>query len=640
MRDRDTEIAIVGMGGIFPACRNLDAFWQLLLAQRTTARAIPAARSGRPLAHFYRPNLTALDKIISPYACLLDEALLATVDKRAAAAFGGDPLLTLTLAATQQALADTRSWPQRIDRRTVNVIIGHILLPTEYSSKLSAQFYFPEHYTRANIDPCNRFCSDLPARAICAHFNLKGDRYCLDAACASTLYALKFAMDDLHAERANTVICGGVLRADGLYPQMGFSQLQALSARGRCLPFSTAADGLVVGEGAGIFVLKRLSSALADGDRVHGILRAVGLSNDTRGNILAPDCEGQLRAMHAAYRQSGLSPDDIDYVECHATGAPRGDQVEIASLQQLFDDRARPTPCSLGAVKGNVGHLLPAAGAAGLAKILLALRAGIIPANIGATKPIPALKLNASYFVFNDKPRPWPRHNSRPRRAALNGFGFGGINAHLIVEEMQAESRHKVTAVRSARQPLAIIGMAAHCGTLTNAQQLYRHIFSTSPSSHYQPYIDAVYASRTRYRLPPTQIAEMLPQQLLMLNIADALATVVGGLPTTTGVYLGLGLDCNTGHFYVRWQHGDMVQWPALTYGRTLGALGSCCCSAVWRVSSLAAALLLPYRAIVVAVSKHSNLPAVPLHQDEISAALVRRGRFCYTSAAHLRQWG
>ena len=134
------QIAIVGMGGIFPTCPDLDAFWQLLQDMRSTACSIPAGRSGRPLAHFYHPNDIALDKIISPYACLLDDTL---IDSGVADKFGRDPLIALTLAATQQALADTRSWPDKIDRHTTNTIIGHVLLPTEHSSKLAEQFYFP-----------------------------------------------------------------------------------------------------------------------------------------------------------------------------------------------------------------------------------------------------------------------------------------------------------------------------------------------------------------------------------------------------------------------------------------------------------------------------------------------------------------
>ena len=704
MHDNHTKIAIVGMGGIFPTCRNLDDFWQLLQTKRTTARPIPPSRSGQPLSHFYRPNNITLDKIISPYACLLDDTLLADTQP---AQFGRDPLIALTLAATQQALNDTRSWPDNIDRHTTNTIIGHVLLPTEHSSKLTEQFYFPEKYENNPIEPCNRFSADLPALAIRQQFNLHGDRFCLDAACASTLYALKLARDDLLAARASTVICGGVLRADGLYPQMGFSQLQALSPSGRCLPFTRAADGLVVGEGAGIFVLKRLDTALADGDHIHALLCPVGLSNDTDGNILAPSCEGQLQAMHATYQQSNLSPADIDYIECHATGAPRGDQVEIASLKKLF--APQPNTCTLGTVKGNIGHLLTAAGAAGLAKILLALRHNCIPPNIGANNPTP--QLADSPFTFSATPTQWEKEKNKPRRAALSGFGFGGINAHLVIEEYVGEEKswelHPQTPTKGQRPfeprvkgrvgaqpqtpqeaspldptnflekarsktfsrkkenvrgctpdtsiegeeswghhpqtptsflkkarpktssklgehpPIAVIGIASHCGTLTNVQQLHEKIFADKKFNRHQKHIDTIHAPINRYRLPPAQMLEMLPQQLLMLNTATAAADMAGEIPAATGVFIGLGLDCNTGHFYVRWQQPeDSVQWPALTYGRTLGALGSVVASRIARTLACHSPAF-TISSDASSGSKALELACTALHAKEINTAIV-----------------
>lgn len=627
MHNNHPQIAIVGMGGIFPACPNLNTFWQLLQAKRTTARPIPLTRSGQPLTHLHHHDAITLDKIISPYACLLDNTLLA--DNNVPNKFGNDPLITLTLAATQQALNNTRSWPHNIDRRTTNTIIGHVLLPTEHSSKLTEQFYFPAKYQDNHIDPNNRFIADLPALAIHQHFGLHGDRFCLDAACASTLYAIKLAMDDLRTARASTVICGGVLRPDGLYPQMGFSQLRALSPRGRCLPFTKDADGLVVGEGAGIFVLKRLSTALADNDHIHATISAVGLSNDTQGNILAPDHEGQLQAMHAAYQASDLSPTDIDYIECHATGAPRGDAVEINSLQKLFADHKVNQPCTLGTVKGNIGHLLTAAGAAGLTKILLALRHNLIPPNIGAHNPTP--QLADSPFTFSDKAVQWHKEKNKPRRAALSGFGFGGINAHLIVEEYVrdfAPPSHNLLTPPSSKdkhkdkqEPIAIIGIATHCGTLTDIKQLHTNVFAPKKINNYKNFIENIHAPLTRYRLPPAQIQEMLPQQLLMLNTACNAADMAGKIPAATGIYIGIGLDCNTGHFYVRWQQ-DGVDWPPLTYGRTLGALGSIVASRIARVLACNAPAF-TVSSDASSGNKALELACTALHAKEITTAIV-----------------
>src|SRR5262249_33870664 len=160
-----------------------------------------------------------------------------------------------------------------------------------------------------------------------------------------------------------------------LYTQMGFSQLRALSPRGRCAPFDHSADGLVVGEGCGMLLLKRLNDAVRAGDHIYATLAGIGLSNDREGKLLAPSSEGQLRAMRDAYRQAGWQPSEIDLVECHAPGTPVGDAVELASLRELWKgDGGLTETCVLGSVKSNVGHTLTAAGSAGLLKVLLALQ--------------------------------------------------------------------------------------------------------------------------------------------------------------------------------------------------------------------------------------------------------------------------
>src|SRR5439155_14498773 len=150
-----------------------------------------------------------------------------------------------------------------------------------------------------------------------------------------------------------------------------------LAPSGGCAPLDAAADGLMVGEGAGVFVLKRLEDAEAHGDRIYGVITGIGLSNDIGGGLLAPAAEGQLRAMRAAYRQAGWRPADVDLIECHATGTPVGDAVELTSLKELW--AGAPGRCALGAVKSTVGHLLTGAGAAGLLKVLLALKYPTLP---------------------------------------------------------------------------------------------------------------------------------------------------------------------------------------------------------------------------------------------------------------------
>src|SRR6185312_14399094 len=237
-----------------------------------------------------------------------------------------------------------------LDRSRVGVILGAIALPTERVSALARHVLGRKLYERM-ARPCpllfdqpphslDRHVTGMPAGIVAKALGLGGVCYTLDAACASSLYAIKLAIDELTSGRADAMLAGGVSRPDSLYTQMGFAQLRALSASGRCSPFDALADGLVVGEGAGVFVLKRLDDARRDGDRVHGVIHAVALSNDIGGGLLAPASEGQLRAMRSAYETAGWSPREVGLIECHATGTPVGDNVEFQSLKTLWGDES------------------------------------------------------------------------------------------------------------------------------------------------------------------------------------------------------------------------------------------------------------------------------------------------------------
>ena len=186
-----------------------------------------------------------------------------------------------------------------------------------------------------------------------------------------------------------------------------------------------------------MFVLKRLADAQRDGDRIYAVLAGIGLSNDVHGRLLAPSTEGQLRAMKAAYRQAGWAPWDVDLIECHATGTQVGDAVEFESLQKLWKKGSwRPGQCVIGSVKSNIGHTLTAAGSAGLLKVLLALREGTLPPTANFAAPASHLPYEPGPFRVLTTSRPWQRRTAdAARRAAVSAFGFGGINAHVLLEE-------------------------------------------------------------------------------------------------------------------------------------------------------------------------------------------------------------
>ncbi len=440
-------IAVVGMGGLFPAAdgsASCEQLWQQALHGRDAVRPVPPGRWLLDPDEVFDPAIAVADRTYSRNGCFLGSLAVdpAGLDLPAELLPQLDPVYHLALHAGREAFHSART--DGMDRHKVGVILGCIALPTEKVSALAREILgntFAEQVSGAqpvtlSVHPLNRSVVGLPAALLARALNLGGPCFTLDAACASSLYALHLACEELRAGRADAMLAGGLSRPDCLYTQMGFAQLRALSTTGRCHPFDSRASGLVVGEGGAVFVLKRLDDALSAGDRILALIRCVGVSNDRSGNLLAPSSEGQLRAMRSAYEKAGWSPLDVDLIECHATGTPVGDLVEFQSLQTLWEEasRERQLPdsrgqCVLGSVKSTVGHLLTGAAAAGLVKLLGALRDKQLPPTANFATPAPGVDLEASPFRILTQAEPWPeRADGGPRRAAISAFGFGGIN--------------------------------------------------------------------------------------------------------------------------------------------------------------------------------------------------------------------
>jgi acyl transferase domain-containing protein/3-hydroxymyristoyl/3-hydroxydecanoyl-(acyl carrier protein) dehydratase len=706
---KSQSVAIVGIGAIFPDAPDTDHFWDNIRLGRCSARDIPPGRWEVPAETRYHSDPGTADRVYSLKGCFIDHipplSLLSELNFDPETLADLDPLFHLLLHAGKRAFESGVTAP--LDHSRIGVIIGNLVLPCEKSSLLARNYLgrtFAEKVTGhpsplQRTDPLNRYTAGLPAGILAHGLGLGGGSFTLDAACASSLYAIKLAVDELLSGRADAMLTGGISRPDPLYTQMGFSQLRALSARGICSPFDAAADGLVVGEGAGIFLLKRTEDAVAHGDRIHGVIRGIGLSNDIGGSLLAPLSEGQLRAMRQAYDKSGWKPSDVDMIECHATGTQVGDATEFASLRQLWGDSAHEGErCVIGSVKSNIGHLLTAAGAAALTKVLLSMEAGILPPTAGFSKPAPSIDLDNSPFRILSSPAAWERRsNNIPRRAAVSAFGFGGINAHLLVEEWLPKV--PVRAVRPGKiktpepgEPIAVVGMDACFGpwhSLTEFQKrtlggardyrpaspkgwwgaedstwLKDEVKQTSPFKGY--YTENLAITAEQFRIPPIEMDEMLPQQLLMLRVAAG-AMADAGLDREGnlrgGVFVGINLDLNTTNYSFRWfVEEKAVNWaqdskavfdneatkswisslkeacgPPLTANRTMGGLGSIVASRIARefrfggpsftisseensgISSLETAVrLLQYgdldRAIVGAVDMAGDIRAILSH--------------------------
>ncbi len=653
--DRPRAVAVVGMGGVLPArdgwC-GLDGFWRMVEAGESAAREVPPGRWRISPRDAYDPERGAPDRVYSTRACFVEGFRLdprgLALDPALVAAL--DPVFHFALHAGREAWESAAT--AGLDRSRVSVVLGNIALPTDAASALAEESLGrlleekvlgrPSERPRPCPHPLDARPAGLPAALLARALGLGGGAFTLDAACASSLYAVQIAMEELRAGRADAVLAGGLSRASSLYTQMGFSQLRALSPRGVCAPFDASADGIVVGEGAGVVLLKRLEDALRDGDRIHGVLHAAGLSNDLQGSLLAPSSEGQLRALRRAYAAAGWDPGSVDLVECHATGTPVGDAEELRSLRELRSGAT--APCVIGSVKSNVGHLLTGAGAAGLLKVLLALRHGVLPPTANVRAPV----LDGEGIRVLARAEPWrPRSPDLPRRAAVSAFGFGGINAHLLVESVPLPAPSKVAAsaggcastgsaecesgmpvsgavleVSSSKKAqekaqIAITGMSARFGPWQSLRAFQERVLGGGGAvaaaregrwwgepSFPGHFIGEIRVPWDRFRIPPRELEEMLPQQVLMLLAAsdaleDAGARTESPDPST-GVFVGMELDLNSTNFHLRWSllpearrwvaerepglpAAEAEAWarrlrdaahPPLTANRTVGALG------------------------------------------------------------------
>jgi acyl transferase domain-containing protein/3-hydroxymyristoyl/3-hydroxydecanoyl-(acyl carrier protein) dehydratase len=449
-------IAIVGIGGLFPGAETLEQFWANVREGIDSTSDVPPGRWLVEPERAFDPRVAEADRVYSIRGGFIERPVLdrQRLDLDPALLDRLDPVFHLAIQVAQQAWSDAQT--DGVDRSRVGVVFGNIVLPTETASELTREVLgavFEEQLgldarEQGRTEPLNAFPAGMPAALVARALGLRGPAYTIDAACGSSLYSLKLAIDELRAGRADAMLCGGVSRPDPLYTQMGFSQLRALSARGKAAPLDQRADGLVVGEGAGMFVLKRLDDALAHGDQIYAVVAGIGLSNDIHGDLLAPSSEGQLRAMRMAYEQAGWSSGDVDLIECHAAGTAIGDAVEAQSLKALWGEAGwKQGQCTIGSVKSNVGHALTAAGAAGLLKVLLALKHETLPPTANFERSAPALGLDESPFRVLTRADDWPRRAAdQPRRAAISGFGFGGINCHVLIEEWDKSGKRETPA--------------------------------------------------------------------------------------------------------------------------------------------------------------------------------------------------
>lgn len=620
------SIAIVSMGLRLPGARTAPEFWQHIVEGRDLGRPVAEGRWPLPAAYFQQhPE----DRITHDRVYALEQQTESSVGLEIDADVmqALDPLFHLALGAGRDAFFGSRH--QSLDRQRCAVILGNIALPTASSAAMAADWLrgkIRAADAKASPQSWNLSPAALPASVLARALGLGGEAFTLDAACASSLYAIKLACDALESRQMDCVLAGGLSRPDSLYTQVGFTALQALSRKGLCHAFDEKADGLMVGEGAGIFVLKRLDDAILHGDHIWAVIRGAGLSNDREGRLMAPSTEGQLRAMQSAYAEAGWKPQDVQMIECHATGTPLGDKTEWETLLQLWSEAPMNAHCVLGSVKPNVGHMLTAAGAAGLAKILMAMQEGVLPPTANFEKLPASWNKERPHFRVLQNPEEWQASHGL-RRAAISGFGFGGINAHILLEKA-------VDSQSYAMHPAAVAG--SRKVAIIAAAQLDGADFSLE---HFPADKDAVAADAFAraaipyglFRIPPTELSEILPQQLYSLLALRKLDLPEWDDATLQKMacLVGLELDPVTNLYACRWAlqaDGDAdaasALIPPLNADRVIGALGSIVASRIAREARLGGP------SFTVSAMENSGLKALDLAQSaiargEMPAALV-----------------
>lgn len=452
-----TSIAITGLACRFPGAPDVPGYWELIRTGTVISR--PVARRWRH-DPFHRPqDPRDPDSAYSDRVAHLDDvrsfgALHYGLPPRRAEVT--DPQHRLLIELTRVALQDAGLERRPFPRERTGVYVGASV--SEYKdlllSRIRARQFAGGEFGRVDaadadrltaaadaVTPMNAYTIpgtllNMAASAVSSVFDLGGPSFVVDAACAAALAAVHEAVTHLRSGQCDLALAGGVylnLVPDSL---IGFSRIGAMSRTGVCRPFDRRADGFVLGEGAGVVVLKRLDDARRDGDRVYAVIRGSACTNDGRSTgPMTPRREGQTACLERAYEDAGVSPYDVGFLECHGTGTTVGDAVELSALHDLRPGSRTGPPCHISSVKANIGHTMPASGIAGLIKAVLVVQHGVIPPQAGCEQPDPSLLPAGGGFAVARRAQPWTPPEAAGRLAGVSSFGFGGTNVHVVLEQ-------------------------------------------------------------------------------------------------------------------------------------------------------------------------------------------------------------
>ncbi|TVQ87485.1 MAG: SDR family NAD(P)-dependent oxidoreductase [Deltaproteobacteria bacterium] len=468
MSEKLPPIAIVGMSSLLPGAPDLTSYWRAIVHATDGLSDIPADHSWSP-DDFFDADPKTPDKTWATRGGFIDKVPFDPMDHgvipHALEAIDTDQLLALIVA--RECLRDAGLDPdgEGWDRDRTSVILGHTStneLVVDLSARLHGPTWrralqrngVPESVIERILEDVGQMLptwqeqsfpgmlANVSAGRIANRLDLGGTNATVDAACASALGALHYAIGELQTGRTDLALSGGTDTLNDIFMYMCFSKTPALSRRGDSRPFDVDGDGIVISEGIAMFALKRLADAERDGDRIYAVIRGIGTSSDGRNkSIYAPNSGGQVKAVRRAYAEAGFPLESVELIEAHGTGTKAGDLAEFNALRAVFLKSERDEAhVALGSVKSQIGHTKATAGAAGLMKIALALHQRVLPPTAKIRQPSPRLDFEGTPLYLNTEARPWVRSPDSPRRAGVSAFGFGGTNYHFAVEEY-GESR-------------------------------------------------------------------------------------------------------------------------------------------------------------------------------------------------------
>jgi polyketide-type polyunsaturated fatty acid synthase PfaA len=512
---QQNPIAIVGMASLLPKARNLREYWRNIVNKIDCITDVPDTHWS--VKDYYDPNpRTPEDKTYCKRGGFIPEVDFNPME------FGIPPSILevtdvsqlLSLVVAKEAMEDAGySESREFNRENVGVILG-VAQAKQLGIPLSARLEYPiwekvlkssgvsDEDTQKIVDKIksayikwdeNAFpgmLANVVAGRIANRLNFGGTNCVVDAACASSFGALKMAISELIEYRSDMMLTGGVDTDNSIMAYISFSKTPAVTPSENVKPFDAKSDGMMLGEGIGMIVLKRLEDAERDGDKIYAVIKGIGTSSDGRyKSIYAPRKEGQVKALERAYNDAGFSPATVGLMEAHGTGTMAGDPTEFGSLRDFFTQYDhKKQHIALGSVKSQIGHTKAAAGAASLIKTALALHHKILPPTINITEPNPKLDIQNSSFYLNTETRPWIKaEGEAPRRAGVSSFGFGGTNYHVVLEEYEAEQNQ---AYRLHNAPSEVLLFGSNPTELiTKLEATFNNLQSNEGERHYSQLI-------------------------------------------------------------------------------------------------------------------------------------------------------